>query len=282
MCECCATEKDIYLPEPATVRKVRMMNDTELYVRFTMDNAVTPAFDFTPGQFVEVSIAGIGEAPITITSSPTQTEYIEMVVRRIGNVTKAIHKLRAGDKIGIRGPLGNGTYPVEETKGKNLVFICGGIGLVPQRSFINYMLDNRDDYGDVIILLGTKCFPQRFFHSELEQWANRDDIHFLETVDEAHDCWNGNVGVVTTLIPKIETELKSAQVLICGPPVMYKFVLMALQEEKVPHDNIYLNLERKMKCGVGKCGHCQINNFYACIDGPVFRYSDLGVAPEAI
>lgn len=279
MCDCCATEKDIYLPQLATIQKVRLMNDTELYVRFTMDDG---QFDFTPGQFVEVSIAGIGEAPITITSSPTQTEYIELVVRRIGNVTKAIHKLKAGDKIGIRGPLGNGTYPVEEAKGKNLIFICGGIGLVPQRSFINYVLDNRDDYGEVTILLGTKCFTQRFFHSELEQWAARDDMHFLETVDEAHDCWNGNVGVVTTLIPKIETELSSAQVLICGPPVMYKFVLMALQESEVPKENIYLNLERKMKCGVGKCGHCQINNFYACIDGPVFRYSDLNIAPEAI
>ncbi|MFA5553865.1 MAG: FAD/NAD(P)-binding protein [Phycisphaerae bacterium] len=279
MCQCCSTEKDIYLPQLATIQKVKLMNDTELYVRFTMDDG---QFDFIPGHFVEVSIAGVGEAPITISSSPTQKDGIELVVRRIGNVTKAIHNLRAGDKIGIRGPLGKGTYPVEEAKGRNLVFICGGIGLVPQRSFINYVLDNRSDYGEVTILLGTKCFPQRFFHAEIEQWAARKDIKFLETIDEMHDCWNGNVGVVTTLIPKIESELKSSQILICGPPIMYKFVLMALQEEEVPHENIYLNLERKMKCGVGKCGHCQINGFYACIDGPVFRYSDLKVAPEAI
>ncbi len=282
MCECCATEKDIYLPQLATVQKMRLMNDTEMYVRFTMDDSGAPGFDFIPGQFVEVSIAGIGEAPITISSSPTQKDGIEMVIRRIGNVTKAVHKLKAGDKIGIRGPLGNGTYPVDEVKGQNLVFICGGIGLVPQRSFINYVLDKRDDYGEVTILLGTKCYSQRFFQSELEQWLARDDIHFMETIDEAHDCWNGNVGVVTTLIPKIESELATSQVFICGPPIMYKFVLMALAEEKVPKDRIYLNLERKMKCGVGKCGHCQINNYYACIDGPVFKYSDLGVAPEAI
>jgi sulfhydrogenase subunit gamma (sulfur reductase) len=282
MCECCTTEKDIYLPQPATIQKMRLMNDTEMYIRFTMDEPAAPVFDFTPGQFVEVSIAGIGEAPITISSSPTQKDGIEMVIRRIGNVTKAVHKLKAGDKIGIRGPLGNGTYPVDEVKGQNLVFICGGIGLVPQRSFINYVLDNRDDYGDVTILLGTKCYSQRFLQSELEQWLARDDINFMETIDEANDCWNGNVGVVTTLIPKIQSDLSTSHVFVCGPPIMYKFVLMSLAEENVPKDQIYLNLERKMKCGLGKCGHCQINHYYACIDGPVFRYSDLGVAPEAI
>ncbi|MBN1796173.1 MAG: FAD/NAD(P)-binding protein [Sedimentisphaerales bacterium] len=279
MCECCTQEKDIYLPQIATVQKVRLMNDTEMYVRFTMDDG---GFDYTPGQFVEVSIAGIGEAPLTIASSPTQKDGIELVVRRIGNVTKAIHNLRAGDKIGIRGPLGKGTYPVEHSKGKDLIFICGGIGLVPQRSFINYVLDNRTDYGNVTVLLGTKCYPQRFFQSELQQLEARDDVHYLETVDEAHDCWNGNVGVVTTLIPKIESELASSEIFICGPPIMYKFVLMALAEDSVPRDQIYLNLERKMKCGVGLCGHCQINKYYVCIDGPVFKYSDLGVAPEAI
>ncbi len=279
MCECCTTKKDIYLPQLATIEKMRLMNDTEMYFRFNMDDG---PMDFIPGQFVEVSVAGVGEAPFTISSSPTQKDGIEMVVRRIGNVSKALHNLKTGDKIGIRGPLGEGVYPVEEVKGKDIVFICGGIGLVPQRSFINYVLDNRDDYGHVTILLGTKCHNQRFFQSELEQWTTRDDIHFLETIDEAHDCWNGNVGVVTTLLPKIESELASSEIMVCGPPIMYKFVLMALAEDNVPHDQIYLNLERKMKCGVGKCGHCQINNYYACVDGPVFKYSDLGIAPEAI
>jgi len=272
-------EKDIYLPQLATVEKRRLMNATEMYLRLTIDEGI---FDYAPGQFVEVSVPGIGEAPITISSSPTQKDYFELVVRRIGNVTNAIHRLRLGDKVGIRGPYGNGAYPVEEAKGRNLVFICGGIGLVPQRSFVNYVLDNRDDYGDITVLLGTKCMAQRFFQSELDGWSHRKDIHFMETVDEADDCWQGNVGVVTTLIPKIERELTSALVFICGPPVMYKFVLLALNEAKVPRENIFLNLERKMKCGVGKCGHCQMNNLYVCIDGPVFRYSDLAVAPEAI
>ncbi len=282
MCERCAVEKDIYLPRLATLEKKRLMNPTEMYLRLELDDPGAPGFDYIPGQFVEVSIAGIGEAPITISSSPTQKGYIELVVRRIGNVTNAIHKLKTGDKIGIRGPYGKGTYPVKEAKGRNIVFICGGIGLVPQRSFINYILDNRADYGELTVLLGTKCLSQRFFHSELDAWSGSNDMHFIETIDQADDCWQGNVGVVTTLIPKIETELTSALVFVCGPPVMYKFVLLALDEANVPRENIFLNLERKMKCGVGKCGHCQINNFYVCIDGPVFRYSDLGNAPEAI
>ena len=279
MCECCVKEKDVYLPQPATLKKAEMLNQTEMYLRVSMDDG---QFDYIPGQFVEVSIAGIGEAPITIASSPTFKGGFEMVIRKIGNVTNAIHKLKPGDKLGIRGPLGNGTYPVEEAKGKNLVFINGGIGLVPQRSFINYVLDNRDDYGEVTILLGTKCYDQRFLISELDGWSRRKDMLFLETVDQADDCWRGNVGVVTTLIPKIEDRLDGAVVLICGPPVMYKFVLMALWEHKVPHDHVFLNVERKMKCGVGKCGHCQTNDRYVCMDGPVFRYSDVTRMPEAI
>ena len=279
MCQCCSEKKDIYLPELATVVKADAMNVTERYLQLTMDDG---AFDYAPGQFVEVSLAGIGEAPITITSSPTQKGGFELVIRKIGNVTNAVHNLAVGDKIGIRGPLGDGMYPVEEAKGKNLVFICGGIGLVPQRSFINYVLDNRDDYGEVAILQGTKCFDQRLFVDEIAAWEKRDDVQMLETLDEGDANWKGNVGVVTKLIPMVKTDLGSAVVLVCGPPIMYKFVLMALEEYNVPHENIFLNLERKMKCGVGKCGHCQINDVYCCMDGPVFRYSDLATMPEAI
>ncbi|RKY20067.1 MAG: oxidoreductase [Planctomycetota bacterium] len=279
MSQSCATEKDIYLPRPATINKTRMMNFTELYMHLSMDDV---ALEYKPGQFVEVSVAGLGEVPISISSSPTQKDGFELVIRKIGNVTSRIHKLKPGDKLGIRGPYGNGCYPIHESKGKNLVFICGGIGLVPQRSFINYVLDNRDDYANLTVLLGTKCTNQRFFHSELFAWRKRDDINLIETVDEVDDCWYGNVGVVTTLIPKIEAELSDACVFICGPPIMYKFVLMALAESKVPNERIFVNLERRMKCGVGKCGHCQINDKYVCIDGPVFRYSDLASVPEAI
>lgn len=279
MCECCGTERDIYLPLMATVNKAKMMNETEIYLNVSMDDA---PLEYMPGQFVEVSVAGIGEAPISISSSPTQKGGFEMVIRRIGNVTNKIHMLTKGDKLGIRGPYGNGNYPTEEAKGKDIVFICGGIGLAPQRSFINYILDNRDDYGELTVLVGTKEYQQRLYKDEIEKWNQRDDITILETIDVAHEQWKSDVGVVTTLIPKIESDLQSAMVMVCGPPIMYKFVLMALEEYSTPHDQIFVNLERKMKCGVGKCGHCQINQFYTCVDGPVFRYSDVRSAPEAI
>ena len=281
MCECCTAtqhEKDIYLPEPATIVKRRMLNGTELYLHLELDSG--QELDYMPGQFVEVSLAGIGEAPISISSSPTQ-KGLELVVRNVGALTRAIHKLEVGQKLGIRGPYGS-TYPVEQAKGKDLVFICGGIGLVPQRSFIRYVLDNRKDYGDVKVLVGTKCYDFRLFREELAMWSERKDMTVMETIDEAHDCWDGNVGVVTTLIPKIESNLPKSLIMVCGPPVMYKFVLMALAEAEVPTENIFVNLERRMKCGVGKCGHCQINNFYVCQDGPVFRFSDLAHVPEAI
>lgn len=274
----CAEKKDIYLPELATVTKQQLLNDTEMYLHLQLDSG--KKLGHTAGQFVEVSIAGIGEAPISVSSSPTQDGF-ELVVRNVGGVTNAIHSLTAGSKVGIRGPYGS-TYPVEETKGKDLVFICGGIGLVPQRSFINYVLDNRSDYGSVTILQGTKDYTQRFFTDDLAAWTERDDVTLLETIDEPHPDWNGNVGVVTTLIPKIETNMTKAAILICGPPIMYKFVLVTVAEKMIPQDNIFVNLERRMKCGVGKCGHCQINQTYVCQDGPVFRYSDLDNIPEAI
>jgi NAD(P)H-flavin reductase len=277
-CNCDKNTRDIYLPELATIRKRRMMNGTELYLQVEMDG--TP-LAYRPGQFVEVSVAGVGEVPISISSSPTQNWFFELVIRNVGNVTKKLHRMGAGDKVGIRGPFGKG-YPAEEMRGRNLVFISGGIGLVPQRSFINYVLDNRSDYGDVTIIQGTKCFPMRVYREECELWAHREDVTFKETVDESHDCWTGNVGVVTTLIPKIEDKLKGAAVFVCGPPVMYKFVLMSLAEAEVPRENIFVNLERRMKCGVGKCGHCQINHHYVCQDGPVYNYAALQTAPEAI
>jgi sulfite reductase subunit B len=278
MCECNNGKKDIYLPELCTITKRRMLNGTELYMHIEKDSG--EEFEYIPGQFVEVSVAGIGEAPISISSSPTQ-KGMELVVRNVGNLTKMIHSLEVGDKLGVRGPYGS-TYPIESAKGKDLVFICGGIGLVPQRSFIRYALDNRSDYGNITVLIGTKCHDMRLFREEIALWEERKDMTVMETVDEAHDCWNGNVGVVTTLIPKIESDLPTSQVLVCGPPIMYKFVLMALAEANVSEENIFVNLERRMKCGVGKCGHCQMNEHYVCQDGPVFRYSDLAHVPEAI
>jgi sulfhydrogenase subunit gamma (sulfur reductase) len=275
MCNCNNNDKSIYLPKLAPITKVAMMNETEMYMHVDCE------IGHMPGQFVEVSIAGIGEAPISISSSPTQQGF-DMVIRKAGRVTNIMHQMQAGDKIGIRGPFGK-EYPIDEFKGKDMVLICGGIGLVPQRAMINYIMDNRADFGKVAILQGTKEFGQRLFHDELQRWAGIDGVQVLETIDEADDNWDGNVGVVTKLISEIEgIDLTKSVNLICGPPIMYKFVLMVLQEKQVPHENVFVNLERRMKCGVGKCGHCQMNGQYVCQSGPVYRYSDLANVPEAI
>lgn len=273
-------KKDIYLPVLADVLKVEPMTALETFFEFRMPAGAE--LGHMPGQFVEVSIAGIGEAPISVSSSPTQKGMFQMVVRKVGNVTAAMHGLKAGAKVGVRGPFGT-HFPVDGAmKGKDLVFICGGIGLVPVRSAINYVLDHRADYGHVTILFGTKNPADRLFTDEMKKWAAAKDVTFMETVDRADESWKGNVGVITTLIPKVRMDAARTVAIICGPPIMYKFVILELDKVGLPRESMYVSLERHMKCGVGKCGHCQVNGLYACQDGPVFKYSEISNVREAI
>ena len=189
--------------------------------------------------------------------------------------------LKAGDKVGVRGPFGT-HFPVDEAKGKDILFVAGGIGLVPLRSFIQFVLDHRNDYGEVTILFGARNPSERLFLDELEQWATRGDIRYLDTVDRPDPNWNGHVGVITTLFPKIEVDPSRTYCIVVGPPVMYRFVILEAKARGIPDTQIFLSLERRMKCGVGKCGHCQINHLYVCQDGPVFKYSDIFYLKEAI
>jgi len=279
MCKC-DSNKDIYLPLPATVGKVQQMTKYERFFSCQLDSG--EELGHMPGQFVEVSIPGIGEAPISVSSSPTRKGSFDMVIRKVGNVTQALHGLTAGDKIFIRGPFGT-TFPVDDAmKGKDVIFVCGGIGLVPVRSAIQYVLDNRDDYGRVIILFGAKTPSDRLFVEELEKWREDKNVTLLETVDHRDESWSGAEGVITTLLPLVKIDKDNTVVVICGPPIMYKFVIINLLEAKLKEDQIYLSLERNMKCGVGKCGHCQISNIYVCQDGPVFRFSDIKDIEEAL
>jgi len=276
----CSCQKDIYLPQPATVLKAEPMTAMEAFFQFKLDSG--DELGHMPGQFVEISVPGFGEAPISVSSSPTRDGGFELVVRRVGNLTRALHRMSTGDKVGIRGPFGT-SFPVDgEVKARDLLFICGGIGLVPVRSAIHYVLDNRDDYKDVKILFGTKSPAERLFLDELADWEARQDVEFLETVDAADENWKGNVGVITTLLPKIELNPDTTTAIICGPPVMYKFAIWELYRMGMTAQNIYVSLERRMKCGVGKCGHCQVNGIYVCQDGPVFRLADIEGLKEAI
>jgi NAD(P)H-flavin reductase len=239
------------------------------------------ALGHQPGQFVELSIMGIGEAPLSVSSPPGRSDSFELAIRRVGNVTAAAHRLNVGDRVGIRGPFGT-CFPVAETRGQDLLFVAGGIGLVPLRSFIKLVLERRGDYGEVILLFAARTPAEQLFQGELSEWRDREDLRYLETVDRPDAAWKGHVGVITTLFPKIQLDPAKAFCIAVGPPVMYRFVILEAKGKGIPDEHIFLSLERRMKCGIGKCGHCQINHLYACQDGPVFRYADIFQAREAL
>jgi sulfhydrogenase subunit gamma (sulfur reductase) len=275
-----AREASVYLPEAARLLKVEQM--TELEKLLTLQLPDGRSLGNEPGQFVEVSVFGIGEAPISVTSSPSRSNStFELCVRRVGDLTGALHRLEPGEVVGVRGPFGHG-FPIEKMKGKDMLFAAGGLGLPPLRSLINQVLDERGAFGRVIILYGTKHPSEILFKDELLEWAQRDDVEFHMTVDRADGEWRGHVGVVTTLFPKVTVNPHNTVAATCGPPIMYRFVLMELLGKGIPETQIYLSLERRMKCGVGKCGHCQINNLYCCQDGPVFAYAQIKGLEEAL
>lgn len=261
-----APERQDYLPIPCTVREVRALTSLEKLFKIGLPEG--RKLDHRPGQFVQVSVTGVGEAPISISSSPTRGPYLELTVRRAGRVTGALHRLREGDPVGIRGPFGS-FFDIERFKGKNVLLIPGGLGLAPMRSLIQYVIDTRDLYRDVTIAYGTKCPEEILFPEEIEAWKRTDRLTVLQTVDACSPSWAGPVGLITSLIPPLEIDARTI-VAIIGPPVMYKYVLRELDKKKVPHENIVVSLERYMKCGVGKCGHCTIEHLYCCLDGPVF------------
>jgi NAD(P)H-flavin reductase len=270
----------LYLPTMARITRVEPM--TSLEKLFTLELPDGLSLGHRPGQFVEVSILGVGEAPISISSSPSRSNgSFELCVRRVGDVTNALHRLQAGAMVGIRGPFGRG-FPYEKFRGKDVLFAPGGLGLAPLRSLINQVIDERATFGRVIILYGARNPSELLFKDELQEWASRDDLEVHITVDRGDENWKGNIGVITTLFRKISINPRNTVAITCGPPIMYRFVLMELLGKGISNGNIYLSLERHMKCGVGKCGHCQINHVYACQSGPVFPYSEIMGLEEAL
>ncbi len=271
--------KDLYTPVIATIDSVEQLTATEKRFHIILPHG--EELNHKPGQFVEVSIFGFGEAPISISSSPTRKPGFELTVRRVGRLTEKMHTLQPGAQIGIRGPFGNG-FDVNYFKGKDVLFVAGGIGLAPLKSLIEYTLDERDQFKRIIILYGTKNPSEILYPAEIEAWKERGDVEFHMTVDRADASWKGKVGVITTLIPPLDLDVENTIAAIVGPPIMYKFVVMALKAKRLPDANMFLSLERRMKCGVGKCGHCQINNSYVCQDGPVYHFPRIKELEEAI
>jgi len=271
--------KKLYNPIISKILKVDVLTNTEK--RFEILLPGNKSLGHKPGQFVEVSIFGFGEAPISICSSPTKSPGFELTVRKTGRLTDKMHRLEAGHYLGIRGPFGNG-FNVESFQRKDLLFVCGGIGLAPLKSLIDFTIAKREDFGRIIIVYGTKNPSEILYKDDIKIWQNQDDIEFHMTVDRPDEQWKGNVGVITTLIPPLKLDNNNTIATIVGPPIMYKFVILALKGKRIPDENIYLSLERRMKCGVGKCGHCQINNSYVCQEGPVYPYHRIKQLEEAI
>ena len=269
-----------YLPATARIADVRPL--TQLEKLFTIELPGSLSLNHAPGQFVELSVFGVGEAPFSISSSPSRSNgTFELCVRQAGQVTDALHALRPGDAVGIRGPFGRG-FPVRRFRGKDLLFLPGGLGLAPLRSLINQVLDERSNYGRVIILYGARHPSELLFQDELALWSARGDVEVQVTVDRSDDNWQGHVGVITTLIPEVQLYAPNTVAFTVGPPVMYRFVLVELLGKGIREGNIWLSLERRMKCGIGKCGHCQINHLYACLDGPCFPYAQIKRLEEAL
>jgi sulfhydrogenase subunit gamma (sulfur reductase) len=259
----------------------RVKRITALEKLFEITLPEKECINHVPGQFVVLSRLGIGEAPFSISSSPTKLRSFELVIRNVGKLTQALHNLEVGDEVGIRGPFGKG-FPVHILEGSDLLFIAGGIGIVPLRSLIHYAIDNRRDFGKVTILLGCNSPKNMLFRDEFNQWSKRMDLNFECTVDRADPDWKGNVGLITSLIPGISLVPERTFALVIGPPIMYKYVIAELLKKEIPERQIIISLERHMKCGLGKCGHCQINNLYCCQDGPVFSYDKIKNIKESI
>jgi NAD(P)H-flavin reductase len=272
---------NLYQPHQATVTDLvdETVDTRTLRLEFA-DPALRDAFNFKAGQFGEYSVFGAGESTFCIASSPTRKGFIECSFKAIGKVTTALREVNVGDTIGFRGPYGN-HFPVDDWRGKDVVFIAGGIGLAPVRCVIWNVLDRRDEFGDVTIVYGARSVGDLVYKRELAEWASRDDLRIVTTVDPGGetDDWQGEVGYVTPVVEKTAPKAENAVAVLCGPPIVVKLTLPVLDKLGFADDAIYTTLENRMKCGLGKCGRCNIGNVYVCKDGPVFTAAQLKELP---
>ncbi len=232
-------------------------------------------FSFETGQFVELTLPGEGEAPFTPSSSPSDKEKMEISIMKAGRITAMLHECEKGQTVGIRGPYGNG-YPVDDFAGKEIYIVGGGVGLAPIRSLFLTLVDRIDDFKQVVCRYGAKT-PADFIYKDtlFGQWQKIDGVDMKLTVDSANGDWKGNVGVVTNILSPDDVDPKTAAAIVCGPPIMMKFVTIKLLDFGFKPENIYLSMEKNMSCGVGKCGHCMIGKYYVCRDGPVLTYDKI-------
>jgi NAD(P)H-flavin reductase len=276
--------ENVYLPKVAVIERVlpEIIGVKTFFWHFEDETEKQRFRAFRPGQFAEVSLFGVGEFPTSLPPSPTE-KHTFFTVRRVGSCTSALHNLQLGDKFAVRGPYGNG-FPMDQYRGKNLVFVAGGIGLIPLRSAIVYALHNRRDYKRIQIFHGAKTSHELMYISDLLEWEQTPGVECYLTVDHSGDGWAGHVGVVGSLFkkPGVRVPVDDTIALVCGPPIMFRFVIQDLLAMGFPERNIVSTLERYMKCAVGKCGHCCIGTAYVCVDGPVFTYEQIKKLGEEI
>ncbi|MCL2168438.1 MAG: FAD/NAD(P)-binding protein [Defluviitaleaceae bacterium] len=271
--------KDLLVPKVGIITEI--FEETPDVKTFrVVDVNGNKAFDHMPGQCAMLSVPGVGEAMFSISSPPTTTKYMDFSIKRVGRLTEYLHKMEAGSQITIRGPYGN-HFPVDtELKGKNILFIGGGIALAPLRSVIKYVFDKRDDYGYVDILYGARSVKDIVYHKEIvKSWAEKPNTEVFLTIDRPDEGWDGHVGFVPDYLKKTGFSTDK-MVVLCGPPIMIKFVMQALLEMGFKKEQVYTTLELRMKCGVGKCGRCNIGSKLVCVDGPVFRTDQLDTMPD--
>jgi len=267
-----------YQPQLATIDDIREEVGGQRAIKtFRLkfqDKDIQNNFSYLPGQCAMVSLFGKGECFFAISSSPTQKDYIEVSVMKLGKVTTALHECEPGDVVGVRGPYGN-SFDVNGWQGKNLVFIGGGIGQAPLRSLINYVVDNRKKYGKLDVIYGARSSKDLSYKQEFAELEKRKDVNVHLSVDVEEDGWNKFVGFVPTNLLRVKPSPKNSIAITCGPPIMIKFVIQNLEKLGFTEAQIFTTLEMRMKCGIGKCGRCNIGNLYVCKDGPVFSYKQL-------
>jgi len=266
-------KSDPLLPKQFVVQKVQRETHDTFTLELERANG-NGGFKFAPGQFNMLYVFGTGEVPISISGNPVESDTVTHTTRIVGAVTKNMGKLKVGDILGIRGPYGT-HWPVEDFEGEDVVIVAGGIGLAPLRPAVYYILANRKKYGKITLLYGTRTKEDILYRKQLEQWSARLDMEVYVTLDRGAGDWRGNVGVVTTLIPRAPFDHRNAKAIVCGPEIMMRFTIQELMKRGLPEKNIYLSMERNMKCGVGLCGRCQYGPHFICKDGPVFRYDKI-------
>ncbi len=272
-------EREPLIPQVCEVTAIRQDTpDVKTFRVLTLDGQ--KPFIHKPGQCAMLSMPGVGEALFSITSSPTNKDYVEFSIKKCGCVTEWIHGIEVGQQVTVRGPYGNG-FPVETAfKGKDMLFIAGGIGLAPVRSVINYVRDNRENYGKVDIVYGSRSKEDLVHYQEIiNEWMTDPSINVHLTIDREQEGWDGHVGFVPTYVKELGFEPNKTAVL-CGPPIMIKFTLQGLGELGFNKEQVYTTLELRMKCGIGKCGRCNVGSKYVCKDGPVFRMDQLDQLPD--